>query len=82
MKAAYKLVTEGKFSDALKVFVRMLQIVPLMVVDTRKEVDEVGYASLSSFCCLSENVTCGNFHLKRYSPNTHETGWLNQPNGI
>jgi hypothetical protein len=41
LKAAYKLVTEGKFSDALKVFIRMLQIVPLMVVDSRKEVDEV-----------------------------------------
>jgi hypothetical protein len=26
LKAAYKLVTEGKFSDALRVFVRMLQV--------------------------------------------------------
>ncbi|KAF6256969.1 COPI alpha subunit C-terminus-domain-containing protein [Scenedesmus sp. NREL 46B-D3] len=41
LKAAYKLVTEGKFSEALRVFVRMLQVVPLMVVEARKEVDEV-----------------------------------------
>jgi hypothetical protein len=26
LKAAYKLVTEGKFSEALRVFVRMLQV--------------------------------------------------------
>lgn len=51
LKAAYKLVTEGKFSDALKVFIRMLQIVPLMVVETRKEVDEVRSVRPAAFCC-------------------------------
>lgn len=50
LKAAYKLVTEGKFGEALKVFIRMLQIVPLMFVETRKEVDEVGWALC---CCCS-----------------------------
>lgn len=38
LKAAYKLVTEGKFSEALKVFNRMLHTIPLVVVETRKEV--------------------------------------------
>lgn len=37
-------MTDGKFSNALEVFVRMLQIVPLMVVETRKEVDEVWFS--------------------------------------
>ncbi|KAG1674856.1 hypothetical protein FOA52_015244 [Chlamydomonas sp. UWO 241] len=41
LKAAYKLVTEGKFTDALKAFTRMLHVIPLTVVDTRKEVDEI-----------------------------------------
>jgi len=41
LKAAYKLVTEGKFSDALRAFLRMLQVIPLMAVESRKEVDEV-----------------------------------------
>lgn len=41
LKAAYRLVTEGKFADALRVFTTMLCVIPLTVVDTRKEVDEV-----------------------------------------
>jgi len=41
VKAAYKLVTEGKFTEALKVFTRLLHIIPLTSVDSRKEVDEV-----------------------------------------
>ncbi|KAJ9518428.1 hypothetical protein QJQ45_018452 [Haematococcus lacustris] len=41
LKVAYKLVTEGKFSEALKVFTRMLHIIPLTVVEGRKEVDDV-----------------------------------------
>jgi coatomer protein complex subunit alpha (xenin) len=41
LKAAYKLTTEGKFSDALKVFTGILHAIPLLVVETRKEVDEV-----------------------------------------
>jgi coatomer protein complex subunit alpha (xenin) len=28
LKAGYKLVTEGKFHDALKVFIRLLQVSP------------------------------------------------------
>ncbi len=35
-------MTEGKFSDALARLTRMLLTIPLMVVETRKEVDEVG----------------------------------------
>lgn len=41
LKAAYKLVTEGKFSDALRSFTRMLHIIPFTVVESRKEVDDV-----------------------------------------
>ncbi|KXZ51367.1 hypothetical protein GPECTOR_13g856 [Gonium pectorale] len=41
LKAAYKLVTEGKFSDALRAFTRMLHIIPLTIVEGRKEVDDV-----------------------------------------
>ncbi|EFJ41149.1 hypothetical protein VOLCADRAFT_77684 [Volvox carteri f. nagariensis] len=41
LKAAYKLVTEGKFSDALRSFTRMLHVIPLTVVESRKEVDDV-----------------------------------------
>lgn len=41
LKGAYKLVTEGKFTDALRVFQGILHSVPLLVVETRKEVDDV-----------------------------------------
>lgn len=48
LKAAYKLVTEGKFTDALKAFTRMLHIIPLTMVDGRKEVDDI--KELVSIC--------------------------------
>jgi coatomer protein complex subunit alpha (xenin) len=41
LRTMYKAVTEGKFSDALKIATRMLLTIPLTIVDTRKEVDEV-----------------------------------------
>ena len=41
LSAAYKTTTEGKFTDALRLFVGILQAIPLVVVDSRKEVDEV-----------------------------------------
>jgi coatomer protein complex subunit alpha (xenin) len=41
VKGAYKLVTDGKFADALRAFVGILQTVPLMAVETRRETDEV-----------------------------------------
>eukprot|EP00245_Coleochaete_scutata_P006026 TRINITY_DN20136_c0_g1_i1.p1 TRINITY_DN20136_c0_g1~~TRINITY_DN20136_c0_g1_i1.p1 ORF type:complete len:1228 (-),score=277.17 TRINITY_DN20136_c0_g1_i1:960-4643(-) len=41
LKAAYKATTEGKFTEALKIFISILHIIPLVVVDSRKEVDEV-----------------------------------------
>ena len=41
LKSAYRLTTEGKFADALKAFTGILHAVPLLVVDTRKEVDDV-----------------------------------------
>jgi hypothetical protein len=34
-------VTEGKFTEALKLFSQLLTTIPLVVVDTRKEVDDV-----------------------------------------
>mmetsp|Transcript_49934 Transcript_49934/g.159794 ORF Transcript_49934/g.159794 Transcript_49934/m.159794 type:complete len:1224 (+) Transcript_49934:158-3829(+) len=41
LKAGYKCVTDGKFSDALTTFKKILYSIPLMVVETRKEVDDV-----------------------------------------
>ncbi len=38
---AYRLVTEGKFADALTAFDDILHSIPLLVVDSRKEADEV-----------------------------------------
>ncbi|XP_037422263.1 coatomer subunit alpha-3 [Triticum dicoccoides] len=41
LKAAYKATTEGKFPEALRQFVSILHTIPLIVVDSRREVDEV-----------------------------------------
>lgn len=41
VKKGYKFVTAGKFSDALGSFTSMLHQIPLLVVETRKEVDDV-----------------------------------------
>ncbi|MCL7026877.1 hypothetical protein MKW94_020983 [Papaver nudicaule] len=41
LNAAYKLTTNGKFSDALHLFLGILHSIPLIVVDSRREVDEV-----------------------------------------
>ena len=41
LKRAYRAVTEGKFGDGLTKFLALLHTIPLLVVDTRKEVDDV-----------------------------------------
>lgn len=41
LKAAYKLTTGGKFPEALQIFQGILQAIPLIVVESRREVDEV-----------------------------------------
>lgn len=41
LKRAYKLFTEGKFTAALQAFNQMLWTIPMVVVSSRKEVDEV-----------------------------------------
>jgi Coatomer (COPI) alpha subunit C-terminus len=41
LKKGYRSVTEGKFNDALSRFNAILHIIPLLVVDTRREVDDV-----------------------------------------
>ncbi|BAT94595.1 hypothetical protein LR48_Vigan588s001900 [Vigna angularis] len=41
LKAGYKLTTAGKFSDALRTFVNILHTIPLIVVESRREVDDV-----------------------------------------
>ena len=48
LKKAYKLFTDGKFSAALQAFNQMLWTIPLVVVTSRKEVDEV--KELISIC--------------------------------
>ncbi|XP_072987675.1 coatomer subunit alpha-3-like [Typha latifolia] len=41
LKAAYRATTEGKFPEALRQFLNILHTIPLIVVDSRREVDEV-----------------------------------------
>ena len=41
VKRGYKLVTVGKFTDAMLSFSTMLHQIPLLTVETRKEVDDV-----------------------------------------
>jgi coatomer protein complex subunit alpha (xenin) len=41
LKAGYKATTAGKFTEALKLFLSILHTIPLIVVDSRREVDEV-----------------------------------------
>ncbi|KAK7277259.1 hypothetical protein RIF29_18410 [Crotalaria pallida] len=41
LKAGYKLTTAGKFTEALRTFVNILHTIPLIVVESRREVDEV-----------------------------------------
>ncbi|CAH1422297.1 unnamed protein product [Lactuca virosa] len=41
LKAGYKATTSGKFTEALRLFMSILYTIPLIVVETRREVDEV-----------------------------------------
>lgn len=41
LKAGYNATSAGKFTDALKFFLSILHTIPLIVVDSRREVDEV-----------------------------------------
>ncbi|CAD6343523.1 unnamed protein product [Miscanthus lutarioriparius] len=41
LKAAYKATTEGRFPEALRQFLNILHTIPVIVVDSRREVDEV-----------------------------------------
>ncbi|XP_072959007.1 coatomer subunit alpha-1 [Typha angustifolia] len=41
LKAAYRATTEGKFPEALRQFLNIMYTIPLIVVDSRREVDEV-----------------------------------------
>lgn len=41
LRAGYKLTTAGKLSEALRTFINILHTLPLIVVDSRREVDEV-----------------------------------------
>ncbi|ESQ53157.1 hypothetical protein EUTSA_v10024240mg [Eutrema salsugineum] len=41
LKAGYKATTTGKFTEALRVFLSILHTIPLVVVESRREVDEV-----------------------------------------
>ncbi|WOH04305.1 hypothetical protein DCAR_0623714 [Daucus carota subsp. sativus] len=41
LKAGYKATTAGKFTEGLRLFQGILHTIPLIVVDTRREVDEV-----------------------------------------
>ncbi|KAF5734723.1 coatomer subunit alpha-1 [Tripterygium wilfordii] len=41
LKMGYKATTSGKFTEALRVFISILHTIPLIVVESRREVDEV-----------------------------------------
>lgn len=41
LKAGYKATTAGKFTEALRLFLSILHTIPLIVVESRREVDEV-----------------------------------------
>lgn len=41
VRRGYRLVTEGKFAEALSTFTTILCTIPFLVVDSRKEADEV-----------------------------------------
>ncbi|XP_057533840.1 coatomer subunit alpha-2-like [Amaranthus tricolor] len=41
LRSGYKLTTAGKLVDALRTFVNILYTIPLIVVESRREVDEV-----------------------------------------
>lgn len=41
LKAGYKATTGGKFTEALRLFLGILHTIPLIVVESRREVDEV-----------------------------------------
>ncbi|KAI3777467.1 hypothetical protein L1987_47267 [Smallanthus sonchifolius] len=41
LKAGYKATTAGKFTEALRIFMSILHTIPLIVVESRREVDEV-----------------------------------------
>ncbi|CAN1150612.1 Coatomer subunit alpha-1 [Linum perenne] len=41
LKAGYKATTGGKFTEALRLFISILHTIPLIVVESRREVDEV-----------------------------------------
>ena len=41
LKAGYKATTGGKFTEALRLFLSILYTIPLIVVESRREVDEV-----------------------------------------
>ncbi|KAF6156180.1 hypothetical protein GIB67_007997 [Kingdonia uniflora] len=41
LKAGYKATTSGRFSEVLKIFLSILHAIPFIVVETRREVDDV-----------------------------------------
>ena len=41
LKAAYRATTAGRFQEALRLFLSILHTIPLIVVESRREVDEV-----------------------------------------
>lgn len=46
-KVGYQLTTQGKFSDAAERFHSILLSVPLLIVDTKEEMNEVSYKNNS-----------------------------------
>lgn len=64
LKKAYRSVTEGKFNDALSRFNALLHIIPLLVVDTRREVDDV-----KELLCIAKCVLLSEFTVHQVESN-------------
>eukprot|EP01114_Cavostelium_apophysatum_P006979 TRINITY_DN1860_c0_g1_i1.p1 TRINITY_DN1860_c0_g1~~TRINITY_DN1860_c0_g1_i1.p1 ORF type:complete len:1253 (-),score=421.85 TRINITY_DN1860_c0_g1_i1:62-3820(-) len=61
LKAAYRFFTAGKFSDSLTAFLAIVQSIPLIVVDSKKEANEV--KELLTIC--REYITGLRLEIKR-----------------
>ena len=64
LKKAYKLFTDGKFSNALQAFNQMLWTIPLVVVASRKEVDEVKELVIICRSVTAASHCCFNWRLQ------------------
>ncbi len=61
LRGMYKAVTEGKFGEALRQVDALLAMIPLTVVDSRREVDEVKELISIARCAALNNLVFRGF---------------------